>query len=170
MASEMSKETVQKAEGSKRAKGTTMGLRLTSSSMSFPTGSGSAAKSSGPGRTITKKDLIDQISDRTNIKRQDVKVTVQEFLEQVMNELQNGNRLEFRDFGVFEIKYRAPRVAQNPKTLQRVDVPAKRTVKFKIGRLMKQSLERKVEPPAVHTNGTHASAAAGQSLKSKAAQ
>lgn len=102
---------------------------------------GSAREMAAVGKTVTKKDLIDRIADRTRIKRQDVKVTVQEFLDQVVAELQAGNRLEFRDFGVFEIKARAPRVAQNPKTLERVDVPAKRTVKFKIGRLMRECLE-----------------------------
>jgi nucleoid DNA-binding protein len=52
--------------------------------------------------------------------------------------------LEFRDFGVFETRTRAARVAQNPKTLERVEVPAKRTVKFKMGRLMKENL---ITPP-----------------------
>jgi hypothetical protein len=51
-----------------------------------------------------------------------------------------GNRLEFRDFGVFETKIRKARKAQNPKTLEPVEVPEKRTVKFKVGRLMKQKL------------------------------
>ena len=60
----------------------------------------------------------------------------------VIDELGRGNRLEFRDFGVFEIKERAPRVAQNPKTLERVQVPARRTVKFKVGRLMRETLEQ----------------------------
>ena len=55
-------------------------------------------------------------------------------------ELCQNNRLEFRDFGVFEIRSRASRIAQNPKTLERVDVPAKRTVKFKMGRLMRERL------------------------------
>jgi integration host factor subunit beta len=48
--------------------------------------------------------------------------------------------LEFRDFGVFETKLRKARKAQNPKTLEPVAVPEKRTVKFKVGRLMKQRL------------------------------
>ena len=90
--------------------------------------------------TVTKKDLIDRISDQTRIKRIDVKKTVQEFLDQVVKELERGNRLEFRDFGVFEVKHRAPRIAQNPKTLERVDVPAKKTVKFKVGRLMREAV------------------------------
>ena len=92
--------------------------------------------------TTTKKDLIDRIADSTQQRRADVKRTVQAFLDQVIDELGRGNRLEFRDFGVFEIKERAPRVAQNPKTLERVQVPARRTVKFKVGRLMRETLEQ----------------------------
>ncbi len=91
--------------------------------------------------TTTKKDLIDKIAEETAQKRTAVKKTVQSFLDNVIRELSEGNRLEFRDFGVFEIRQRAPRIAQNPKTLERVPVPAKKTVKFKVGRLMKMALE-----------------------------
>ena len=88
--------------------------------------------------TITKKELIDRIADATGETRVTVKKTVQSFLDNVIVELGKGNRLEFRDFGVFEIKHRAARMAQNPKTLEPVEVPPKRTVKFKAGRMMQQ--------------------------------
>ena len=91
--------------------------------------------------TITKKELVDRIADQTRQKRVVVKKVVQLFLDEVIEELGRGNRLEFRDFGVFETKKRAARIAQNPKTLQRVHVPPKRTVKFKVGRMMKQKLQ-----------------------------
>ncbi len=91
--------------------------------------------------TITKKELIDRIATDTNQKRNAVKAVVQAFLDSVIRELGEGNRLEFRDFGVFETRARAPRMAQNPKTLDPVPVPAKKTVKFKVGRLMKVALE-----------------------------
>lgn len=90
--------------------------------------------------TITKKELIDRIAENTQAKRVVVKRIVQSFLDEITKELAEDNRLEFRDFGVFETRTRAARVAQNPKTLQRVQVPAKRTVKFKMGRIMKQKL------------------------------
>ncbi len=90
--------------------------------------------------TITKKELIDRIADSTNSRRVQVKRVVQQFLDEIVSELGKGNRLEFRDFGVFESKLRKARKAQNPKTLQPVAVPEKRTVKFKVGRLMKQQL------------------------------
>lgn len=91
--------------------------------------------------TVTKKELIDRIAVSTQAKRVVVKRIVQSFLDEVVAELARDNRLEFRDFGVFETRTRAARVAQNPRTLERVPVPAKRTVKFKMGRLMKQKLE-----------------------------
>jgi len=90
--------------------------------------------------TITKKELIDRIAERTQAKRVAVKSIVQAFLDEITRELCENNRLEFRDFGVFETRTRAARVAQNPKTLDRVEVPAKRTVKFKMGRLMRENL------------------------------
>jgi len=102
--------------------------------------------------TTTKKDLIDRIAEETSQKRTAVKQTVQSFLENVIRELSEGNRLEFRDFGVFEIRERAPRIAQNPKTLERVPVPAKKTVKFKVGRLMKLALEGDIDPNRDGTN------------------
>src|SRR5215204_4890902 len=90
--------------------------------------------------TITKKELIDRIAESSNSRRVLVKKVVQQFLDEIVAELGRGNRLEFRDFGVFETKLRKARKAQNPKTLQPVEVPEKRTVKFKVGRLMKQKL------------------------------
>ena len=90
--------------------------------------------------TVTKKELADRIADQTGNKRVVVKSVIQRFLDEMISELGRGNRLEFRDFGVFETKDRPARLAQNPKTLQRVHVPPKRVVKFKLGRLMKKTL------------------------------
>src|SRR4028119_89013 len=90
--------------------------------------------------TITKKELIDRVAEGSGQKRVQVKKVVQQFLDEIVSELGRGNRLEFRDFGVFETKLRKARKAQNPKTLEPVAVPEKRTVKFKVGRLMKQKL------------------------------
>jgi nucleoid DNA-binding protein len=97
--------------------------------------------------TIKKKELIDLIADHSQAKRILVKQIVQSFLDEIITQLCKGNRLEFRDFGVFETKKRAARTAQNPKTLERVEVPAKRTVKFKMGRLMKVNLSETAVNP-----------------------
>ena len=91
--------------------------------------------------TTSKKDIIDKIADSTKTRKGVVRNIVQALLDEITNELGKGNRLEFRDFGVFEVRNRARRIAQNPKTLEKVQVEAKRTVKFKMGKLLKQKLE-----------------------------
>ena len=69
-----------------------------------------------------------------------VKEVVQSFLNEIIDELARGNRLEFREFGVFEVRERAARRAQNPRTLEKVDVPKKRVVRFKVGRRMRERI------------------------------
>ncbi len=95
------------------------------------------AEAHGP-RTVTKKELVARIADRTAQTKVVARDIVQMFLDEIIRELGQGNRLEFREFGVFEIKERAARRAQNPRTLEKVDVPAKRVVKFRVGRTMKE--------------------------------
>ncbi len=62
--------------------------------------------------TVTKKELIDRIAESTNSRRVQVKRVIQQFLDEIVIELGKGNRLEFRDFGVFESKLRK---AQSPE-------------------------------------------------------
>ena len=88
--------------------------------------------------TITKKELVNRIADQTGQTKVVVKDILQQFLDEIIDELAQGNRLEFREFGVFEVRERAARRAQNPRTLEKVSVPAKRVVKFKVGRLMRE--------------------------------
>ncbi len=96
--------------------------------------------------TITKKELIDRVAETYQIRARTTKLVVQSFLDEIITELANGNRLEFREFGVFETRTRVAREAQNPKTLEKVHVPAKRSVKFKMGRLMKEKLNPQDSP------------------------
>jgi len=95
--------------------------------------------------TITKKELVDRMAESTKTKPSTVKAVVQGFLNEITSELAKGNRLEFRDFGVFEVRQAAPRTAQNPKTLEPIEVPAKRVVKFKMGRMMRKKLNGRAE-------------------------
>ncbi len=103
--------------------------------------------------TTTKKELVNRIADSTGHTKVVVKEVLQTFLDLIIHELSLGNRLEFREFGVFEVKERRARRAQNPRTLEKVDVPAKRVVKFKVGRLMRQRVcdEPPPTPPPAAT-------------------
>jgi len=93
-------------------------------------------------RTVTKKQLTDRIADSLKENRTTVKAIVQEFLDCIGAELAKGNRCEFRDFGVFEVRIRKPRMAQNPRTLERVPVPVRAAVKFKAGRQLKERVQK----------------------------
>ena len=112
----------------------------------------SSRSSSISPRTITKKELVARIADKTGQTKVVAKDVIQAFLDEIIDELGHGNRLEFREFGVFEIQERAARKALNPRTREKVGVPARHVVKFKVGRLMKERVARIAEadesPPA----------------------
>ena len=90
--------------------------------------------------TVTKKELVDQIAEMAQSAHSTTKAIVQYFIAEITTELAKRNRLEFRDFGVFDVGTRAGRTAQDPKTLEHVEVPAKRAVKCKMGWPMKKKL------------------------------
>jgi len=92
--------------------------------------------------TVTKRELVGRIAEQTQASRSLVRHIIQAFLDEIVSELSKNNRLEFRDFGVFETKIRAGRVAQNPRTLERLKIPTKRMVRFKMGRVLKQNLSK----------------------------
>jgi integration host factor subunit beta len=93
-------------------------------------------------QTVTKRELVQRIAEKTGVQQISAKEVIQSFLDEIIHELSKGNRLEFRDFGVFEPKSKAHRVARNPRTGDKVDVPEKTTVKFKVGRLMKKKIQK----------------------------
>ena len=97
-------------------------------------------------RTITKKELSEQVAEKTGQSRAAVRVTIQALLDEVVEELSRGNRIEFRGFGVFETKTRAPRIARNPQTRLQVLVPERRSAKFKPGKGMRDAIEREEAP------------------------
>ena len=122
--------------------------------------------------TITKKELVNRIAEKTGQTKIVAKEILQTFLDEIVRELSLGNRLEFRDFGVFEVKPRRARRAQNPRTLQKVEVPPKRVVKFKVGLVMRDvvsdGLARTEARPAGSASGTVGSGGA-DAAKSAAA-
>ncbi|MGD9690297.1 MAG: HU family DNA-binding protein [Phycisphaerales bacterium] len=118
--------------------------------------------------TVSKKELIDRICAELSAPRTVVRSAIQSFLDQIVAELAKGNRLEFRDFGVFETKLRAARRAQNPRTLERVDVPPRRSVKFKVGHLMREALDRETpHPPSAGASAAEGSSASAPTSKSR---
>ena len=87
---------------------------------------------------MTKRELVVRISNETALTQQEVFGVVQKTLDYVTESLVKGETVEFRDFGVFEIKIRKPRIGRNPnKPANTVTIPERRVVKFKAGKEMK---------------------------------
>ena len=87
--------------------------------------------------TTTKKMITNRIAERFGLRQVQVREIIQAFLDECVAELAKGNRLEFRDFGVFETVSRAARKARNPKTGEVVVVAPKTVVDFKMGKRMR---------------------------------
>ena len=87
-------------------------------------------------RTITKRELVNRIAEETDLTKVAVRDVIQSFLDSIVDELSQGNRLEFREFGVFEVRERAARLAQ----------------KFKVGRVMRQRVCDEIGPDEVEAN------------------
>lgn len=75
-------------------------------------------------KNVTKKDLVEQISERTGLTQVDTKIIVECFLDAVSQALQNGTNIEIRKFGRFKIKKKQARRARNPRTNQYIQVSA----------------------------------------------
>ena len=94
---------------------------------------------------IPKKVLVERLAEKTNTRRYVVRKVLQSFLDTLIEELANGNRFEFREFGVFEVIHRKERVALNPKTLEKVKVPSRAVVQFKPGKTMRNKVSKAFE-------------------------
>lgn len=96
-------------------------------------------------RVVTKKEIVRTISEEIGLTQLKTKEIVQKTFDAIVETLVEDGRIELRNFGVFEVKRRAPRKARNPRTGDKVDVPEKFVVTFKPGKEMEarvRELER----------------------------
>ena len=94
---------------------------------------------------VTKKEIVKKISEDIGMTQLKTKDIVQRTLDAIIHTLVTEGRIELRNFGVFEVKRRAPRKARNPRTGDKVYVPSKNVVTFKPGKEMEE-LVRKMDP------------------------
>ena len=99
---------------------------------------------------MTKKEIVKTISEEIGLTQLKTKEIVQKTFDAIVEALVTEGRIELRNFGVFEVKPRAARKARNPRTGDKVLVPAKNVVTFKPGKEM----EERVRQMAVREEGT----------------
>jgi nucleoid DNA-binding protein len=99
--------------------------------------------------TLTKRDLVTRISNETGLVQQQVLDVVQRTLDYIAESLSKGDKVELRNFGVFEVKIRKARVGRNPNSpATDVPIPERCVVKFKPGKEMRAEVI-KIAPKAV---------------------
>lgn len=103
---------------------------------------------------MTKRELVVRISKETGLIQHDVFQVIQKTLDYVTESLVRGENVEFRNFGVFEVRIRKSRIGRNPnQPTHVVTIPVRKVVKFKMGKVMKALVMKPVvaPPPATPT-------------------
>lgn len=95
---------------------------------------------------MTKRELVIDIAEKLGYTQNEVSAVVQATLDSISEALAEGNRLEIRNFGVFEVKVRDARVGRNPRTGEAVPISEKRVAVFKPGKALKDRVETPVAP------------------------
>ncbi len=90
---------------------------------------------------MTKADLIDAVSEKTQLKKRDVTDVVDTLLENVKAALQRGEKVQLIPFGSFEVRERQSREGRNPKTGERLTIPARRVPAFHAGKELRDAVD-----------------------------
>jgi DNA-binding protein HU-beta len=85
-------------------------------------------------RPMKKSDLVDLVAQRQNIPRPQVEQTIDAFLDAVAEGLSKGERVDFRGFGAFAVRESAARSGRNPRTGETIQIAARKTPTFKVGK------------------------------------
>lgn len=91
---------------------------------------------------MIKNDLLKAVAENLKLSKKEASHIVDSFFRVLKTSLAEGNRIELRNFGVFQVKNRAPRVGRNPKTKVEAPIPARKAVTFKAGEELKRLLNQ----------------------------
>jgi nucleoid DNA-binding protein len=105
--------------------------------------------------TLTKRDLVIRISEKTGLNQQQVLDVVQKTLDNIAEALTKGEKVELRNFGVFEVRVRKARIGRNPNApTADVPIPERSVVKFKPGKQMRAEVLKIPPKPSVEPSET----------------
>ncbi|MCG7412294.1 integration host factor subunit alpha [Moraxella nonliquefaciens] len=93
--------------------------------------------------TLTKADMIDRLTIRLRMTRQDARKLVDTFFGEISQSLADGKEVKLSGFGNFELKDKKSRPGRNPKTGEVVAIKARRVVTFKAGQKFRRQIEVK---------------------------
>lgn len=90
---------------------------------------------------VNKDDLIEKVTNATRLTHKDVEEVVSAFLEQIIEILSMGEKVNLTGFGAFEVKERKGRRGVDPRSLQPMEIPTVRVAKFRAGKTLKESVK-----------------------------
>jgi DNA-binding protein HU-beta len=89
---------------------------------------------------VSTQQLVDTISERTGLPKTQAKQAVSAVLEAMSEQLAGGNRIQLSGFGTFDVRERSARQGMNPKTKEKMTIPASKAVGFRAGAQLKQRI------------------------------
>lgn len=106
---------------------------------------------------MTKSELIERLSlQHPQLVAKDADLAVKTILDAMAEAMANGHRIEIRGFGSFSLNERPPRVGRNPKSGEKVEVPAKRVPHFKAGKELRERVDERIAERPVQEHGGQA--------------
>jgi integration host factor subunit beta len=97
---------------------------------------------------MTRAELVEHVTKVSGLSKKHAEIVVNTVFDSIIEALQADEKIELRGFGSFRIRRRQSRVGRNPKTGERVDVPAKRIPYFKPGKELKELINNDAGEPA----------------------
>ena len=101
---------------------------------------------------MLKTDLINRVAIRTNLTKSQIKKVVDSFINTITESLSEGTDIEIRGFGSFRIRERNARIGMNPKSGQRINIPAKKVPYFRAGKSLKLIVDKNTKEKGMDNN------------------
>ena len=95
---------------------------------------------------MTKSDLIEKLAEQGKLSKKQAEMIVALVFDSMTEAMKMGERIEIRGFGSFKVKHYKPYVGRNPKTGEKVEVKSKKLPFFKVGKELKEMVDREGEP------------------------
>ena len=92
---------------------------------------------------MNKSELVDAIAKDTGLSKKDSEAALKSFIENVSKALTKGDSVQLIGFGTFDVGKRAARTGRNPQTGETIKISASKSVKFKVGKALKDRVNKK---------------------------
>ncbi len=89
---------------------------------------------------MNKTELISALADKTGLSKKDSEKALKAYEEIIAETLAGGDKVQSVGFGTFEVSHRAARMGRNPRTKEQMEIPASKSVKFKVGKSLKDAV------------------------------